>query len=77
MQLFKHTQLRKYPHKEVVVLFLFAYSGYAVAEAITMSGIMSLFFTGIVLSHYNWYNLSDASKVATAHIFKGFAMVRM
>lgn len=103
-QLFKHTQLRKYPHKEIVILFMCAYSSYAIGEACYISGIMALFFCGIALSHYNWYvvpclppcartraypslrlslralsvryNLSDASKVASAHIFKGFAMVR-
>ena len=54
LQLFKHTQLRKYPHKEIVVLFLCAYCAYAVGEALYLSGIMSLFFCGIILSHYNW-----------------------
>ena len=73
-QLCRHSGLKKYPHKEIIVLFLFAYTGYAGAEAIQLSGIMSLFFCGIVLSHYNWHNLSDASKVSTHHIFKGFAM---
>lgn len=55
LQLFKHTQLRKYPHKEIVVLFLCAYTAYAVGEAMYLSGIMALFFCGVVLSHYNWY----------------------
>jgi hypothetical protein len=75
VQLFKHTQLRKYPHKEIVVLFMCAYCAYAIGESLYLSGIMALFFCGIILSHYNWYNLSDASKVASAHVFKGFAMV--
>lgn len=55
LQLFKHTQLRKYPHKEIVVLFMCAYSSYAIGEVFYLSGIMALFFCGIVLSHYNWW----------------------
>lgn len=57
------------------MLFMCAYCAYAIGEALYLSGIMALFFCGIILSHYNWYNLSDASKVASAHVFKGFAMV--
>lgn len=57
------------------MLFLFAYGSYAMGESIGLSGIMSLFFCGIVLSHYNWYNLSRESQVASAHVFKAFAMV--
>jgi solute carrier family 9 (sodium/hydrogen exchanger), member 8 len=32
-------------------------------QAVELSGIMSLFFCGIVLAHYNSYNLSEVSKV--------------
>ena len=36
-------------------MFLFAYAAYAVAESVELSGIMSLFFCGIIMSHYCWY----------------------
>lgn len=51
--LFKHSLLRDYPSYEIGLLFLFAYSSYAFAEAIELSGIMALFFCGIVMAHYN------------------------
>lgn len=35
-------------------MFLFAYAAYAISEAIDLSGIMALFFCGIVMSHYAW-----------------------
>jgi len=38
-----------------------------------MSGIMALFFHGVVLSHYNAYNLSIVAHVASEQIFSTFA----
>jgi solute carrier family 9 (sodium/hydrogen exchanger), member 8 len=32
---------------------MFAYASYALAEAIELSGIMALFFCGVVMAHYN------------------------
>lgn len=61
--------------QEIAILFLFAYASYGMGEAIGLSGIMALFFCGIVLSHYNWYNLSRESQVGSSHVFKAFAMV--
>lgn len=49
------------------MLVLFAYGSYSFAETIYLSGIMSLFFCSVILSRYNSFNLSNASKI-TAHI---------
>jgi len=73
--LFKHTQIHLYPTYEVGLLFLFAYGSYALAEAISMSGIMSLFFCGIVLAHYNSYNLSETSQVGAEVIFQSLSQI--
>ena len=70
---FKHTHLDKHPSKEITLLFLFAYGSYALGEAISLSGIMSIFFTGIVLSHYNWYNLSILTRETSRYVFKAFS----
>ena len=55
--IYKHTTLSDFPKLESSLLFLFCYCCYATAEAIHLSGIMALFFNGIVLSHYNSYTL--------------------
>mmetsp|Transcript_32830 Transcript_32830/g.42165 ORF Transcript_32830/g.42165 Transcript_32830/m.42165 type:complete len:543 (-) Transcript_32830:373-2001(-) len=65
----KHSTIRDYPKYEIALLFLFAYGSYAFAESIELSGIMALFFCGIVLSHYNSYNLSQASQITAEYIF--------
>lgn len=63
--LFKHTRIRDYPKFEISLLFLSSYGSYAFAEAVELSGIMSIFFTGVVLATYNTYNLSPTSQVST------------
>ena len=55
--IFKNTSLYKYPKFEVSLLFLFCYLCYATAETLDLSGILALFFHGVVLSHYNSFNL--------------------
>lgn len=66
----KNTYLSKYPEFEISILFLFAYGSYSLAESIKLSGIMSLFFCGIALSHYNSYNLSSTSQITVHSILK-------
>jgi NhaP-type Na+/H+ or K+/H+ antiporter len=56
--LFKHTELDQYPKLETSLVLCFCYLCYATAESVSLSGIISLFFNGITLSHYNAYNLS-------------------
>ena len=73
--LYKHTSLSEYPHLETSLLFCFCYLCYATSEAVGLSGIMSLFFQGMVLSHYNSYNLSPTAHVASEHIFSTLATV--
>jgi solute carrier family 9 (sodium/hydrogen exchanger), member 8 len=69
----KHTQMKRYPEYEISMIFLFAYGSYSFSEAIQLSGIMSLFFCGVVLSHYNSHNLSATSQVTAHNIFKSLS----
>ncbi|CAN0401231.1 unnamed protein product, partial [Discosporangium mesarthrocarpum] len=69
----KHTRLRDYPKFEISLLFLFSYGSYAFAEAVELSGIMSIFFAGVVLAHYNTSNLSSTSQVTAEYIFASLA----
>lgn len=57
--------LSQFPNTEIGTMCLGAYLTFAVAQLLGLSGIVSLFFFGAVLSQYNWYNLSDQSKVAS------------
>lgn len=72
---YKHTELSSYPNLETSLLFSFCYLCYATGESLGLSGIMALFFQGMVLSHYNSYNLSATAHVASEQIFSTLATI--
>lgn len=73
--IFKNSQLKKLPAYETLILVIMSYGAFAVGEACKMSGVMALFFCGVILSHYNYYNLSDAARVASKTFFHAIALV--
>ena len=73
--IYKHSSLDEFPKLETALLFLFCYFCYAFAEAVQLSGIMALFFNGIILSHYNTYNLSRTAHITSEQIFATLATV--
>ena len=48
----------KKPIMETIIIIGFGYMGYGFAELTHNSGILALLTTGIIMSHYTWYNLS-------------------
>ena len=44
--------------KEAIIIMLFAYLAYLVAEEIHLSGIISMFTSGLVLAHYAYWNIN-------------------
>ncbi|KAI9248402.1 sodium/hydrogen exchanger 3 [Sporodiniella umbellata] len=61
----KYSELYRFPNIEACLVLLMAYSSYFFSNAIQMSSIVSLLFTGITLKHYAYDNLSVKSKYAT------------
>ena len=57
------------------MIFSFGYIAYLISEMNHYSGIITLLVSGIVMSHYSWYNLSPQGKFASYFIFHflGFA----
>ncbi|CAL5393166.1 unnamed protein product [Camellia sinensis] len=41
----------------------------SVAELFFLSAILTVFFCGIVMSHYTWHNVTESSRVTTKHAF--------
>jgi sodium/hydrogen exchanger 8 len=62
-------ELKSYPVLAIAIILLFAYIGYAAAEAFHMSGVISLFINGVLMKHYTWYSLSEEAQEATDNIF--------
>ncbi|XP_042025403.1 sodium/hydrogen exchanger 2-like isoform X3 [Salvia splendens] len=61
--------------REVAIMMLMAYLSYMSAELFYLSGILTVFFCGIVMSHYTWHNVTQNSRVTTKHTFATMSFV--
>ncbi|XP_057963484.1 sodium/hydrogen exchanger 2 [Malania oleifera] len=61
--------------REVALMMLMAYLSYILAEMFYLSGILTVFFCGIVMSHYTWHNVTESSRVTTKHAFATLSFV--
>ncbi|EYU27401.1 hypothetical protein ABFS82_13G162300 [Erythranthe guttata] len=55
--------------REIALMVLMAYLSYMLAELFELSGILTVFFAGIFMSHYAWHNVTDSSRITTKHVF--------
>lgn len=55
--------------REIALMVLMAYLSYLVSELCELSGILTVFFCGVVMSHYTWHNITESSRVTTKHTF--------
>ncbi|KAF5740589.1 Sodium/hydrogen exchanger 1 [Tripterygium wilfordii] len=55
--------------REVALMMLMAYLSYMLAELANLSGILTVFFCGIVMSHYTWHNVTEKSRITTKYVF--------
>ena len=51
--------------KQTMFMMLFAYMGYLAAEACKLSGIISMFCSGLILAHYAYWNINKKAKIGT------------
>nr|ABU92562.1 vacuolar Na+/H+ antiporter [Zygophyllum xanthoxylum] len=61
--------------REVALMMLMAYLSYMLAELTNLSGILTVFFCGIVMSHYTWHNVTESSRITTKHAFATLSFV--
>uniref|UniRef100_A0A453HWT8 Cation/H+ exchanger transmembrane domain-containing protein n=1 Tax=Aegilops tauschii subsp. strangulata TaxID=200361 RepID=A0A453HWT8_AEGTS len=61
--------------REVAIMMLMAYLSYMLAELLDLSGILTVFFCGIVMSHYTWHNVTESSRVTTKHAFATLSFI--
>ncbi|KAJ1378357.1 Sodium/solute symporter superfamily [Sesbania bispinosa] len=52
--------------REVALMILIAYFSYIFAELLGLSGILTVFFCGILMSHYTWHNVAENSKITSS-----------
>nr|NP_001291221.1 uncharacterized protein LOC105132046 [Populus euphratica]ACZ05630.1 Na+/H+ antiporter [Populus euphratica] len=61
--------------REDALMILMAYLSYIMAELFNLSGILTVFFCGILMSHYTWHNMSESSRVTTKHAFATMSFI--
>uniref|UniRef100_A0A2P2KLD8 Sodium/hydrogen exchanger n=1 Tax=Rhizophora mucronata TaxID=61149 RepID=A0A2P2KLD8_RHIMU len=61
--------------REVALMILMAYLSYMIAELFNLSGILTVFFCGIAMSHYTWHNVTESSRVTTRHAFATLSFI--
>ncbi|KAK9084114.1 hypothetical protein Scep_030585 [Stephania cephalantha] len=61
--------------REVALMILMAYLSYVLAELFELSAILTVFFCGIVMSHYTWHNVTESSRITTKHIFATMSFI--
>ena len=54
----------EHPHLEVLMTLLFAWLSYMFGEVLNVSPIVSCFACGIILSHYNYYNMAAEARLS-------------
>ena len=67
--------LKHYPDLEISVVLLTTYIGYVLADLVHLSGIVAIFFSGVMTSQYTSHNLSQAAQGALAHVLHMFAFL--
>ncbi|KAH3763807.1 sodium/hydrogen exchanger, Na+/H+ exchanger, antiporter [Pelomyxa schiedti] len=60
---------------ETSVVLLCAYISYSVAQVLFLSGVVSLFVCGTLLSHYAFYSVSREARVTLFHISGTFGLI--
>ncbi|XP_042425785.1 sodium/hydrogen exchanger 4-like [Zingiber officinale] len=61
--------------REIALMALMAYLSYMIAELFQLSGILTVFFCGIAMSHYAWHNVTENSRITTRHIFATLSFI--
>jgi solute carrier family 9 (sodium/hydrogen exchanger), member 8 len=69
------TNLRDMPSYEFSLITMLSYATYCMAEIGKMSGVMALFFCGIAMGHYAYFNLSKTTQTSTTHAYASFALI--
>ncbi|PON64420.1 Na+/H+ exchanger [Parasponia andersonii] len=61
--------------REVALMMIMPYLSYMLAELLNLSGILTVFFCGIVMSHYTWHNITESSRITTMHAFATISFI--
>lgn len=63
------------PVLDTAIFFLWIYVPYLISEAVDMSGILAILFSGMVTGYYAKESLEETSKITTEEFFKTFSFI--
>jgi len=63
------------PAVEFVLILCCSYSSYCLAEVIGLSGILSMFFCGVLVGHYAIYNISHVGRITIHHSLRSMTVM--
>ncbi|KNE54494.1 hypothetical protein AMAG_00466 [Allomyces macrogynus ATCC 38327] len=73
-KLIKHQRLTHEAETyEVTMMLVFAYSSYLLAEVFGLTGIISVFFTGVTMAHYAKPNMTASSALIAKNMLRVFS----
>ncbi|KAJ7960855.1 Sodium/hydrogen exchanger [Quillaja saponaria] len=61
--------------REIALMMLMAYLSYMLAELLELSGILTVFFCGILMSRYAWHNVTESSRITARHVFATMSFI--
>ncbi|KAK9215405.1 hypothetical protein WN944_007410 [Citrus x changshan-huyou] len=67
--------LRHSTDREGAPMMLMAYLSCILAELLNLSGILTIFFCGIIMSHYTWHSVTESSRITTKHAFATISFI--
>ncbi|TMW57626.1 hypothetical protein Poli38472_003551 [Pythium oligandrum] len=67
--------LREHPTYEISIVLLSSYASYVAADLFGLSGLLAVFFSGVIIRHYHMYNISPSSAAAFEHLLSTLAFL--
>ena len=67
--------MRRSPTHQTSVLFLGAYVSFCLSDAFAYSGVLTVFFCGLTMSHYAWHSLSESAQKSTKTTFATMSQI--
>lgn len=73
--IFRVVNVARFPPLETIFMIVFSYMSYVLADALSLSGIVSVFFCGMIFNHYGAYSLSPYTTLTSRQLFRTLAFV--
>ncbi|GMH89432.1 hypothetical protein TL16_g11455 [Triparma laevis f. inornata] len=70
-----YPSMKRSPVHQTAIILLGAYLSFCISDAFHYSGVLTVFFSGLTLSHYAWHSLGEKAKESTKITFATISQV--